>query len=370
MNSFLDLHTDENYRNVNRPYYTGTWEYTNVASDYMIPFQWLGGDVGDFDIYVVDIEGNETDRTLWFTDGVNLITDWTLTGTGSWTLDDPGPSFFAADPTAVLDIIRSNTFSAIKNQTISLHFDLADNVGSPANWTVSVLKDGVGVAVQTGIDGWDGDLHYLVTETASNYSVAVGVGAIDTCTLSFGTATISYISQAGNYFWYSGFNLSFDQTDIYRLKIVHDGNTFYSDWMDPCGFEGKLKYKISSSFDFGGIKYDEGYEQWIYKNASVRRSPRAEIEQIGDQRNGVLILEKSIASVRYVMKMKCTESEYEAFVHSIGGTVEITDQTGKVYDATNIEISDPTWYRSNGIVEISFTDQNNVNVWTKNNESL
>jgi hypothetical protein len=70
------------------------------------------------------------------------------------------------------------------------------------------------------------------------------------------------------------------------------------------------------------------------------------------------------------MKTKVTESEFEAFVHSINGTVTITDATGKTFTAINVELNDPTWYNGNGVMELSFTDENNINVWSRNNDSL
>jgi len=368
MNSFLDLHTDIDYQNTNRAYYTGTWEYINIASDYFIPFQWEGVSTEIFNIYKVDIDGNETNITNAFYDtSASKVTGWTETTTGTWSITGP---LFSATSADANDYITSNTFSLTEGRTLSIDFDSPANCSPSATWTFYIKKGGVTKYTKTSFAGWDGSFLFEAPETGSDYTIVIEISSGGSATLSVVTAYQSYINQSGNYFWYNGFQLaSLYTTDVCYLKIVHD-STYYSDWLDPCGLTGKLKYKVSSEFDYGGIKYEDGYEQWIYKNASVRRSPRAEIEQIGDQRNGVLILEKSVSAVRYVMKMKCTEAEYEAFVHSIGGTVEITDQTGKVYDATILEISDPSWHRSNGIVEISFTDQNNVNVWTKNNSTL
>ena len=157
---------------------------------------------------------------------------------------------------------------------------------------------------------------------------------------------------------------------MFILKIESDASTWYSDPIDPCGFDGKLKFKVSSDEDFGGIKYDAGYEQWIYKDISVNRAPRADVEITGDSLNGEIVKEKTVSAVRFVLRMRVTELEYEAFVHSIGGDIEVTDRYGRVYDAQSVEITDPTWYRSNGVLEISFVDGNNVNVWSKNNSSL
>ena len=97
MNSFLELHTSSDYRLTNRDYYTSTWEYINVASDYLIPFQWEGGTEGDWEMYKVDVDGTET--SIWgkFYEGASLISGWTLTGTGTWTIASDVPTIAASN---------------------------------------------------------------------------------------------------------------------------------------------------------------------------------------------------------------------------------------------------------------------------------
>ncbi|GAF73169.1 unnamed protein product, partial [marine sediment metagenome] len=119
-----------------------------------------------------------------------------------------------------------------------------------------------------------------------------------------------------------------------------------------------------------GVKYVDGYEQYMYKAASVRRDPQAEIEILGDTLNGERINEKITSAVRYTMRMKCTETEYEALVHAMGGTISIDDGDGKTYDAQNVALANPDMSRTNGIVELTFVDGNNINVWTLNNSDL
>jgi hypothetical protein len=205
------------------------------------------------------------------------------------------------------------------------------------------------------------------TDTPTIYTVDDAGATTNITALFGGTLTLT---AASDYWEYDGGQLSNTLNDIFTLRVVDGGNTYYSDYIDSCGFDGKLKYKVSSVEDFGGMKYDEGYEQWIYKDAVVTRSPRADIEVTGDTLNGEVKKEKIVTAVRYVLRMRVTELEYEAFVHSIGADVEVTDRNGKVYDCQSLEIDDPTWHRSNGILEISFVDGNNINIWSKNNSSL
>jgi len=175
------------------------------------------------------------------------------------------------------------------------------------------------------------------------------------------------------YHWYDGSTLSISGsnfTDIFRFKLTHNSVDYFTDWIDPCEYDNLAKVKISSSYDYGGKKYVDGFVQYMYKGATVRRSPQAQIEIIGDTLNGKRINEKITSAVKYSMKMKCTEPEFEALVHGMGGTIEITDGDGKVYDAQNVELSNPSWNEGNGIVELGFVDGNNINVWNRNNSAL
>ena len=372
MNSFLELHTSSDYRLTNRDYYTGTWEYINVASDYMIPFQWCASSDHDQTIYHVDTDGSETSIIGKFFEGSSLISGWTLTGTGSWTVASDVPHFSATD-TDTDDYVTSNEFTLTKNKTLWCVIN-TDHFDDLTEWTLYVEKDGSTVATFASWDSWDGNAYYTAAATGSDYTLKIVT--TDTDGVVTATGPIVYQSKtyrSGLYHWYDGSQLTstgITIDDIFRLKIVHDTDTFYSDWMDPCGITDKTKIEISSSYDYGGIKYVDGYEQFIYKEATVRRDPKAEIEIIGDTLNGERQNEKITAAVRYVLRMKCTEKEFEALVHGMGGTLEITDKDGRVYDAQNVALADPTMYRTNGIVELSFVDGSNISVWTRNNSDL
>ena len=367
MNNFLELHSSADYRNTNRPYYTGTWEMIHIASDYLIPFQFSCSSSDVLTIEAIRTDGTAFDMTTRFW-GDTLIDTMTKTGGGTWSVI----ADFVMTPGTIDNggFMTSNTMTLTAGQSYYIEV-VASAYDDPAGMDVILLKAAAEIWTED-LGSWDGAKYFTVDATGSDYTIKI-VSADGTNECLVNNAIVVYPSTITNsppYWWYDGGQLTGSIPSTFYLRITCGADIFYSDWMDVCTFTGKLKYKISSEFDYGGIKYDEGYEQWIYKNASVRRAPRAEIEQTGSQRNGVLILEKSVSAVRYKMSMKCTETEYEAFVHSIGGTVEVTDQTGKVYAPTNIEINDPQWFRSNGIVEISFIDENNVNIWTKNNSSL
>ena len=366
MNNFLELHSSADYLNINRPYYTGTWEYIQIASDYLIPFQFYSDGADSITIDKENADGDFTDITSFFINTTNKITSLSKTGGGSWYVISA--EVISTGTVDAGGYMTSNAMTLTAGVPYVLFVE-SDAYSPRGSFEVSLEKAGSPVFYED-LGLWDGIKYFTVSTTGSDYTLKLENSSGSTANSVEANGLEIYeslITNSGNYWWYNGDQLGTAIQGVNRLRITCGAETFYSDWMDTCGFDGKLKYKLTSDYDYGGVAYTTGYEQWIYKNASVRRSPRAEIDQVGTQRNGVLILEKSVSAVRYVINMKVTEAEYEAFVHSVGGTVEITDQTGKVYNATNIEISDPTWHRSNGLLEISFTDENNISIWTKNN---
>ena len=371
MNSFLDLYTSSDYRVNQRDYHLSTWEYTNGASDTIVPFQWIApASDSVFAIYKVDIEDNETDITGKFYGGTTLVTGWTETG-GTWTVASDSIVISATDVDDG-DLITSNQFTLTSGRNVRVIVNTDDFSGN--EWDLRIEKDGTPVYTKSGWAGWDGLVNFPCTVTDSDYTVVIE-GTDDDLTVSSTaiSAFQSRIINSGLYTWYDGGALTATAgnfTDIYRLKLTHGASTFYSDWIDPCGYSGKAKIEISSSYDYGGIKYAGGYEQWMYKVATVRRSPKAEIEILGDKLNGERKNEKITSTVKYTMRMKVTEAEWEALVHGIGGTIEITDHVGKVYDAQNVELSDPAWHNGNAVAELSFIDGNNISVFTRNNTAL
>lgn len=361
MNNFLNLQSDINYLSAVRPYYTGTWEHIAAATSYLVPFQIaataISSDIPT--VYTVDENGSETDITDHFLSS-NQITSWDDTWqSGSFSATGALINNWSGHVEG--DYIFSNEFTLEAGDCMLLR----------VNFT------GFGLAIYEGAvqikNTWADEFLYYLSEDGGTYTVRI-VALLGAPNISSTTPEVLIsricLSASSDYWWYNGKQLYDTIADVFFLKIVEGSNYFYSDWISVCGFDYKLKFKVSSNEDFGGIKYDEGYAQWIYKDATVTRSPRADIEITGDSLNGEIVKEKTVSAVRYVLRMRVTELEYEAFVHAIGGDIEVTDRNGKVYDCQSVEIVDPTWYRSNGLLEISFIDGNNVNVWSKNNSSL
>lgn len=375
MNSFLELHTSSDYRINQRDYHKSTWEYINSASDSIPPMQWTGSSDADYTVTKYDTAGASSVITGKFWEAASLISGWTLAGTGTWENAASDSIQISASDTDSGDTITSNTFTLTAKKSVWIIIDTT-KFSDLDDWRIRLYKGGSPVSGADVDDwsAWNGNLFVTAAATGADYDIRIETdNASAVVTLNIPTAYQSLTYRSGLYHWYDGSTLSISGThftDIFRFKIVHNSVDYYSDWIDPCEYTGLAKIKISSSYDYGGIKYTSGYFQYMYKKATIRRAPKAEITITGDTLNGKRINEKITSAVRRTMKMKCTEPEFEALVHGIGATIEITDSDGKVYDAQNIALSDPTWHNGNGIVELTFIDGNNINVWNRNNSAL
>jgi len=129
-----------------------------------------------------------------------------------------------------------------------------------------------------------------------------------------------------------------------------------------------VKLLISSTVDFGDTYYKGGFTQMMWKEAAIEKGQGAEVEIIGDERNGIIIKEKITTGTKYRVRLKVTESEFTALVEAIPANWTITDTNGKIYTCYNKELSDPDWYNGNGITTLTFTD--NISTFAYNNDNL
>ena len=214
-----------------------------------------------------------------------------------------------------------------KGDTVTIYLDSA--LTNAADYTVDLVMSGESNVNMSGTQ--KGDLWYF-TGTAQ----------------TGGDASIQIINDTG---------------DTYTVNN-YDIEKGYSDEM--------ITLEISSTVDYGTIHYAEsGTNVWTqkwYKKANVRRSPNPQVTVVGSEPDGVLIKEKVITSTRYKIDVKLTETEFNALLTAVSGTVTITDQTGETFSCDNMEISEPDWSQGNGMCEFSFVD--NVSVYTLNNTDL
>jgi len=358
MNKFLEFH--DSWTKRERQYDRGTWEPLQMEQFRLLPFQKEVNAASDYTLYQVTDSG-ETDITSYM-NGVTWTSDYILYDgsvldnvldrgvchfrleNGSdyayysddvcvgdvngwlkgWSVSAGSPTISGKDITSLSqpsDEAKSNYFDVEKGETLRLIYERTSGSFAPS---VSLYDS-------------DGNL------VAGLPSSSVGSVRVHTATIPKTLRNAYLLFRAGS----GSDTITAKGFDLYKS---------YSDKM--------VKIKVSSSVDYGGVLYGS-WEQEVYKKGNVRRSPRVESTQIGEERNGEVIIEKRISAVRYTFKCKVTEQEFEAFVHALSGELEITDQTGRVFDCKNVELSDPTWYQGNGIMELSFVDE--INVYTLNN---
>ena len=328
----------------------------------ILPFQ-VTIPSSDYELYHVQ-DGVETDITSYMNgvtyDGGNLIHD------------DTNLNNVLPDGRCYLKLVNASDYTLYTDDIdIGCIFDWLKS------WTVNsgtVTRSGKDITSMVGtssahsnsFDVDKGDLLELVFEKTSGGDPYVYL-------MDSGDNLIVNLSKAstGEVFRYYG-TVTKSLTDAYiRVGVVGITVAMNTFEIRKNYSRNLIKYTISSSVDYGGLKYDSAsWSQYVWKSANVRRSPSVEVTQIGEEKNGQFIPEKRTSAVRYSVKMKATEQEFEAFVHSISGNVTIIDQTGYSFVTNKKEISDPSWYYSNGIIEITFVDEGNVNVYTLNNTAL
>jgi hypothetical protein len=383
MSKFFQLHDSVNYRANNSSYYKGTWEPVIMERNRMIPFQ-VGASASDYFEAFQVIDGVETDISSKITTTLYTKSDGTF-------LRQYDGSKFASNLTAGrcyfkingkysedCDVIAGDVKFGLQGSTVT------DNLIT--EWNDDGTWDDFEVVNINTID-------YASSSTPSsaetnaiaftdNNRVTISVPLYD---ISGMTSPVFYLEgPSGNISLPFSYGINRSTIDItetgdYRLVVSSDGNTveFHTglisitsteiNSMDDDYSTEFIKLTISSPVDFGDTHYADGFKQVFWKRGTIERSKQADIEIIGDERNGVLVKEKITTATKYRMRLKVTESEFTALIEAMPAVWQVTDTTGKVYTCYNIEIDDPDWYHSNGVVTISFHD-NIINYALNNNE--
>jgi hypothetical protein len=372
MNKLFPLHSEFLGSDHHRPYYSNDWE--PIAIDVYLnagfpSFQYKRTSTEYFYVGQV-ISSTETDITAKFRAGTELIDDWT---SADVTIIHDGRNISDYQPNYDNTSAQSNTFALATGDYLNFRIDCSLVTASTSSITIE-LKRGSTIHHSYVMHNGKNEIAYKITAGASDYFI--NFKNQNEGTLSFHDSTIScqkckYDIHNDYVTYYGGALYSAPTTGVCTF-IMQSTTHFYSDWclvaVDNDWFSDQLKISISSAVDFADIYYKGGFTQTLYRLANVRRSPEPKIEVIGSERNGKIVQEKVITATRYQCKIKCSEEIMDALTTAIGATVTITDQTGKVFTCYNMEIEKPTWYRTNGILTLSFDD--NINVFTENQTDL
>jgi len=377
MYKILHLHDKELSRFNNKPYFRGTWETLRMERNRMLPFQiktdggalsafqvvngvetnitgrlnnlisvhsdyttYAGGLFSDYltegrcyfkingkyteDVDIMDLSLRDKDPV-----GDNLITGWSndsfdsFSSTGS-IIDDA-----YAEAGGGQKVAYSNEFIVLKGQRLRVDFDITYNDSESITPLVYVWHI-------------SGNVFIPITSSSNTYSYTSEVSGV----------VALYVNNNSGY------------VDFEAVPAVYN----LSDELDDAISADYIKITISSEVDFGGTYYRGGFKQVIWKNAAVEKGQGAQIEVIGDERNGVLVREKVTTGTKYRVKFKVNESEHSALIEAMPADWTITDTAGKIYTCYNKELSDPDWYNGNGIITLTFTD--NISTFAFNNDEL
>ncbi|MCK5016096.1 MAG: hypothetical protein KAS32_03410, partial [Candidatus Peribacteraceae bacterium] len=171
MNKFFEFH-DYLRRQNNRPYFRGAWERLQMEAFRLLPFQYKKSSDAIFSIYQ-----DSVDITDYFFDGSNKITDWTLSGGGTFL--NTGSVIHTWDMVDT-EYISTNDISLTTGDKI--YFKLRGAFSGGASVKVEVLKTGAAQKTLTGITE-SVELAYTATATTATYRIKI------TCENSLGDIT-------------------------------------------------------------------------------------------------------------------------------------------------------------------------------------
>lgn len=374
MNKLFPLYTRSTEPQYNRPYYSQEWEPIACTEAALPPFQYTRTNTEYFYCGQV-INGVETDITSKFRNNIEFITSWTpstyCTINASdytiWSLE-----FNSSYPT---EYVTSNNFSFSVGQFINFRIDCTFTGGGDA--VNILLRKGTTILETYALHTGKNEIAYKVLELGTDYNIQIKSvtvsGATSTITNGVYTCIRCLYDIHNDYLTYYGGSLLTSITEGVCTFKFQSTTKLYTDYClvtsNDDVFSDQILIRIFSTYvDYADIYYQGGFIQTLYRYANVRRNPEPKITIIGDERNGIIVQEKVITATRYSVTMKCSEEQMDAFTTAAGATILITDQTGRTFTVYNLEISKPDWYRTNGIVTLTFDD--NINVYTQNQTDL
>lgn len=356
---FFTFHDSLDKVQSNRPYFTKQWEAL-LAEQYKLPSFQFTMNTSDYVIYHVQ-NGTETDISSYF-DGLMdfhgsfaiyngaILKAYLPKGKCYFHIAD-GVNDYYSNEVEILDKAKwvtgwstfdNVTFNGIEFQTNEVATLTSNNFNTTLGENITILID------------WDVSLYPSGFQTARLY-------------YSDGSYTAFSASTYGNF---NKWTVTTEKSGVVYIKFINLESDIKTDYINIFKdySEDYISFRFSQDVDFAGIYYKGGFTQTWYKKATVQRSKEHNTIQIGSERQGKFVNEKTISRIKYNIHLKISEDEYEALVTNQSCDVAIIDQTGTTFTCYGIEIQNPAWNRANGICIFSFFD--NINTFTENQTDL
>jgi hypothetical protein len=133
-----------------------------------------------------------------------------------------------------------------------------------------------------------------------------------------------------------------------------------------------VKLAFNDTHDLNDILYHDGFIQTCFFETRLN-NPTHEVEEVGEEKNGIWIAEKIITKYKYRIIANVGRELYQALLRlPQHDTITITDEVGNVYTPKvgNIWVSQPNWiYYDICRLEIQFND-NEEFIWTSENNNI
>jgi len=142
----------------------------------------------------------------------------------------------------------------------------------------------------------------------------------------------------------------------YRIEIVHDGVTYYSEmftWCDSIANLVKIEYWHNSRFlhGDGAFTYDAGYKNVIYVGTDIGKPNYVEEERVV-QRDGLKLPIMQIQWKQFGFNVPATEYFIDALrLVKLHDNVEITHK-GRVYEVDEFIMETPNWDQKGDIASV------------------
>ncbi len=246
--------------------------------------------------------------------------------------------------------------SQVSGTTIISYINLAGNAYSYSDVFSNVIKGEV-ITLITYLSLTSGQLPSVLLESDStgtdplsaSTQLAAGLNVISmTVTKSSTTALLKIINT--------------DASDFFTSEIL----------LIRAYSPNFLKLVFNDTHDLGDILYHDSFIQTCFLETRLH-TPTHEVEEVGEEKNGIWIAEKIITKYKYRIIANVGRELYKALLRlPQHDTITITDEVGNTYSPKpgNIWVSPANWiYYDICRLEIQFND-NTEFIWTSENNNI